>query len=322
MRIFAPLLVAAMTLSSAAFAFEGQRTFMPSNNLHLEELEGGITEAQFNAVLDRVQDIYGPIISQFGGANLTIDRRWTDDTVNASAEQPSPTTWRINMYGGLARRPEVTEDGFAMVVCHELGHHIGGYPFVQQWAANEGQSDMHATGACATRIFATNPKLAGDAMEDLPGTLRAQCDANHEEMDREICYRAIVAGKSLANLLAELGNAGVVGYETPDANVVTRTNHSHPAAQCRLDTYIASALCGADSWDYNLIPGKSFGDRNSFDAQTEAFNHSCTEGAGARPQCWFAAIDENAPPAEECPYGDPQICALLCQLDPSQPWCN
>ena len=31
------------------------------------------------------------------------------------------------MYGGLARRAEVTEDGFAMVLCHELGHHVSLY---------------------------------------------------------------------------------------------------------------------------------------------------------------------------------------------------
>jgi hypothetical protein len=321
MRRLVPFLVVLSAASTAAFAFEGERTFMPPNNLHLQKLDGGLTEAQFNAVMDRAMAVYGPIVQGFG-AQLTINRRWTDNTVNASAEQPTPTTWRLNMYGGLARRPEVTEDGFAMVVCHELGHHLGGYPYVQDWAADEGQADMHATGACAEKLFAPNLKLAAKAMTELPDTMKAKCDDAHaDETHREICYRAIVAGKSLADLLGALGNTGAVGYDTPDTTVVTRTNHQHPEAQCRLDSYIASALCGAANWDYALIPGKSMANRNSMEAQEEAFAHSCAEGPGARPRCWFAPVD-GSEPAEECPLGDQALCDLLCQLDPSQPWCN
>jgi hypothetical protein len=322
MQKFFPLVFAALVGSTTASAFEGERTFMPPNNLFLEQLDGGLTEAQFNAVLDRVQTAYEPIISQFG-AKLTINRRWSDNTVNASAEQPTATNWRLNMYGGLARRPEVTEDGFAMVVCHELGHHVAGYPYVQSWAANEGQSDMHATGACAAKIFAPNLELAAVANDTLPQEMKDKCDAAHPEDEREICYRAIVAGKSLADLLAALGNSGAVDYNTPDTTVVSRTNNNHPAAQCRLDTYIAGALCDAKKWDYNLIPGKSMSNRNSVEAQNEAYAHSCPDGEGARPRCWFAPVGGNSPePGGECPVQDPALCDLLCQLDPSQPWCN
>lgn len=323
MRRFIPLVFAVLAASSTANAFESQRSFMPPNDLDLEELDGGMTEAQFNAVLDRVNAIYAPIITSFG-ATLTINRRWTDNTVNASAEQPTPTNWRLNMYGGLARRPEVTEDGFAMVVCHELGHHIGGYPFVQDWASNEGQSDMHATGACAAKLFTTNLELAAVANDVLPQEMKDKCDAAHPENERETCYRSIVAGKSLADLLAALGNTGPVDYMTPDASVVTRTNHNHPAAQCRLDSYVAGALCDAKKWNYALIPGKAMSNRNSMEAQTEAYSVSCPDGPGARPRCWFAPLNGDTPPPggdEECPLGDPTLCDLICTIDPSLPWC-
>lgn len=316
------VLFACLLVSTAASAFEGQRTFMPANNLHLEELDGGITEAQFNSVIDRTIAIYGPIIAAHG-ATLNFSRLWNDNTVNASADQPSPSNWHVNMYGGLARRPEVTEDGFAMVVCHELGHHIAGFPYVQQWAANEGQSDMHATGACATQLFATNLELAAIANESVPDDMKAKCDANHSaDSAREICYRALAAGKSLADLLGALGNTGPVNFDTPDTTVVTRTNNAHPKAQCRLDSYVAGAMCGASNWDYSLIPGKDLPNRNSIDAQNEAFSHSCVAGDGARPKCWFAELSSNPDPGAECPIANPTICALMCQIDPSQPWCN
>ena len=280
--LFAPL-AQASTLS-----------FMPENRLQYapqSEMAGGLTEAQFNAVIDHVETIYKPLFAQHG-ATLTVERLWNDETVNAFADQPSDTDWEVHMFGGLARRPEVTEDGFAMVICHELGHHLGGFPFVSStdWAANEGQADMHATGACASKVFTPNPALELQAQLTIPANLKEKCDLHHTNAQaRGVCYRAIAAGKSLGDLLGAL-EGHTVSFDTPDTSVVTVTNNDHPAAQCRLDTYVASALCGNVFWDYSLIPGKSQADRSSLAAQQEAFAHSCEGSDTARPRCWFAPL--------------------------------
>lgn len=264
---------------------------MPENTLALEEKTGGLSEAQFNAVISRAETFYKPIFAQFG-ATLTVERLWSDDTVNAFADQPSATDWQVHMFGGLARRPEVSEDAFTMVLCHEMGHHLSGYPFVSStdWAANEGQADMHATGPCAARLFAENDLASRHALETITPSLKAQCDAAYgDAFNRDVCYRSVVAGNRLANLLAALEGA-TVSADTPDTSTVTVTDSDHPKAQCRLDTYVASALCGSSRWNYALIPGKSFADRNSAEAQGEAFLHSCQFGVGARPRCWFAPL--------------------------------
>src|SRR5687768_16763139 len=126
-------------LGASAWA---EATILPPNDLHLQdnifEFQSNVSEEEFNRVIERAEDVYGPVMEQFG-ATLEINRLWDNSTVNASAYQ-SGRTWYVNMYGGLARRPEVTPDGFAMVLCHELGHHLGGFPFSLSWAANEGQS--------------------------------------------------------------------------------------------------------------------------------------------------------------------------------------
>jgi hypothetical protein len=261
-------------------------SFMPPNNLDDEELTGGLNEQQFNAVIDRVEAVYQPIVKAMG-ATLTVERRWNDETVNAFADQLTPTKWEVHMFGGLARRPEVSEDGFAMVMCHELGHHLGGYPFYQgDVMSNEGQADVHATGACASKVFAVDAALSQKAFDTLPASMKAKCNAAHSTIrGRDVCYRAVVAGKSLGDLLAAL-EGKKVGFDTPDTSVVSATNDEHPAAQCRLDTYVLSALCGNAKWDYTLIPGKSFQDNNGTAAQSEAFAHSCLS---VRPKCWFAA---------------------------------
>src|SRR5262249_54575327 len=157
------------------------------------------------------------------------------------------------------------------------------------------QADTHATGACAGKIFTTNMELSARAVTDLPAAMKAKCDANHSTpKDRDTCYRALVAGKSLGDLLAALEGA-TVSFDTPDTSTVTQTNNDHPAAQCRLDTYVAGAMCGNGHWDYKLIPGKAL-DHNSVDAQNEAYAHSCPTGDGARPHCWFAELGNNPNP--------------------------
>lgn len=117
----------------------------------------GMTQKQFNEVLDLVQKIYAPEVAAHGG-ELRIERLWEDATVNASASRAGGL-WLLHMYGGLARHPAMTQDGFALVACHEMGHHVGGAPkggWLMRWASKEGQSDYYANLKCLRRVF-TDP---------------------------------------------------------------------------------------------------------------------------------------------------------------------
>lgn len=277
-------------------------TFMPRNNLHLQDhqFRSNIQEGEFNQVIDKADAVYKPIFQKFG-ANLQIVRKWSDSTVNAYAEQFG-TTWRVTMFGGLARRPEVTADGFATVLCHEIGHHLAGFPFTQngQWAANEGQSDYFATQECVKKLW---PK---DGYNPVPPhqAITQRCDAAWSaDLDRKACYRAGMAGKSLAELLAASG--GSVDVTKKDTNVVSTTNSMHPAPQCRFDTYMAGALCKTPFND-SVIPGKSgSGGDNSTQAETTAYKYSCGEGEGSRPRCWYAPKVTPAPNPNPNPNPNP-----------------
>jgi hypothetical protein len=265
--------------------------FMPPNNLHLQDninSRAGITEVQFNAIIDRFEKVYGPIIESHG-ATLKVNRLWTNATVNASAEQTG-TTWIVNMYGGLARRAEVTADGFALVVCHELGHHLGGFAFKgERWAANEGQSDYYATQACARHMWANDTTQNEQSVEVVDPFARNECaKAWTSKADQNLCYRIVMAGLSLGTLL----NNGVIPkFDKPDLKIVTMTNDAHPKGQCRLDTYFNGALCGT-SFDMDVIPAKGHvKGQNSKEAEIVASKYSCgktsRESIGARPACWF-----------------------------------
>ena len=282
-------------VTSLLFAASAQATILPPNTLHLEDtiLQSNMDEEEFNRVIDKAEEIYKPLINEAFGARLSIARRWSDNTVNASASQFFGT-WNVNMYGGLARRPEVTSDGFALVLCHELGHHLAGYPYSSGWAANEGQSDYYATLSCARDMWRDETEVNAGFRDTIPVFPKELCDKVWTtEDDQNLCYRSMMAGKSLADLLSALKNAEV-SFETPSRNKVSRTNNSHPAGQCRLDTYMAGALCDAD-WDNDLIPGKKLGSgKNRADGEEEAATVSCSRSigyeVGVRPTCWFATL--------------------------------
>ncbi|MGE3974637.1 MAG: hypothetical protein AB7F59_08940 [Bdellovibrionales bacterium] len=272
-------------------------TILPENNLHLQDnvdAAANMTEQQFSDIIDAVTTHWAPMAAKHG-ATLVVNKLWTNSTVNASAQQ-SGNQWIINMYGGLARRPETNFEGFALVVCHELGHHFAGYSFYSgtHWAASEGQSDYFATQACGKMIW--DAPIFGTLN---PSTLnphaKAKCDSTYTSaVDRKNCYRNILGGHSLASLLAALGRAPAPKFETPDPTVVTRTNTAHPAAQCRLDTYFQGALCNA-RFDATLIPGKAHPrGQTSADAEMVANEYSCNlakrNTIGNRPSCWYKGI--------------------------------
>jgi hypothetical protein len=253
-----------------------------------------MTEEEFNEAIDKAQEAYAPIIEEIHGARLKINKNWSDSTVNASASQWFGT-WNVEMYGGLARRPEVSLDGFTLVICHEIGHHLAGYPFASRWAANEGQSDYFGTLSCARRLWGDEAEINQSFREQIPERPRQLCDSAWSEVsDQDLCYRMMAAGKSLAELLGAM-RGDEVSFDAIDSSVVAETDHSHPAAQCRLDTYMAGALCN-EEFDPTVIPAKDLaGQRNSIEGEQAAAAYSCKrvseESIGVRPLCWFKPLD-------------------------------
>lgn len=256
--------------------------FLPPNNMKIpvgDVRAMGIDEVTFNKVMDRIQEVYGPIVAKHG-ATLQINRLWDDATVNASAEQQG-TTWILNMYGGLARHRAVNYDGMMLVACHEMGHHLGGQPLYGggDWAANEGQADYFGAAKCLRKT------LGVKAAENLDATAKAGCDKAWKAGNgRSECYTAAMAGYALADLLGELGGTGTPAFGTPDASQVAATEDGHPAAQCRLDTYWAGGLCDkSENEDFSrtsALPG--------------ACNQSAGYTAGYRPLCWYKPTESIA----------------------------
>lgn len=260
------------------------KTFAPENDFWISsklKSDNGMTEALFNSVIDKVESVYSPIVSQAGG-NLKIERKWDDGTVNAYASRRG-RSWNIVMFGGLARHAAVTADAFALVVCHELGHHLGGIPkmpgFFASWATNEGQADYYATLKCMRKVFMADNNSNIVANLNVPTEVSNLCTQQFSDKNEQLlCQRSAMAGFSLAMLLKILRKDPVdPSFTNKDPNVVTRTQHQHPATQCRLDTYFAGALCAVSDTQDVSYRDESAGVCYRANGDTE----------GARPLCWF-----------------------------------
>ncbi|MES2529384.1 MAG: hypothetical protein V4598_20010 [Bdellovibrionota bacterium] len=269
--------------SGMAFGCGENGGFLPENNMRIPvgaKSAGGLTEAQFNAVIDKLEPIYSPIVANRGG-KLKINRKWTDETVNANATQFFGT-WTVNMFGGLARHEKITADGFALVLCHELGHHLGGAPkvanFMMKWASNEGESDYFATLKCLRTAWWNDNNERVISKMKAPEALTAACSkAFGDKAERALCVRGGMAGASVAALFAAMRSKPEAQFETPDAGVVTSTNDAHPAHQCRLDTYFQGALCE-----------KAHTEDVSQKEEVQGTCHGSTgHTVGLRPTCWF-----------------------------------
>lgn len=263
----------ALVVSSCGRA-DAQQSFMPENDLYKHDrfFANNMDEGTFNSVIDSVERVYAPIVARLGG-RLYFERRWFDPTVNAYANREG-NVFKVAMFGGLARRPEVTPTGFLMVVCHELGHHIAGAPLYagEQWASNEGQSDYFAAHVCVPKVLSgvtSNVQYLSRVAVD-------KCKSKYSGQKLRVCYHTMSASKSVADLLSAL--SGVMrppAFETPDTSVVGSTQDAHPAAQCRLDTMAAGTIC-TQAWNDGIIPTR----------QNEAL-YNCKAGPEARPRCWY-----------------------------------
>ena len=286
--ILVALIVTTLTFSQAfSCDSSGLTGFAPKNDrkIHVgDKAANFMTKEMFLGAIDRVSTFYSPIVKNYGG-NLFMNNNWDEPEANAYAshDEKDKSKWIIDMTGGLARHPLMTVDGFMMVVCHELGHLIGGAPRYdnnKDWASNEGQADYFAGLKCMRRVLENDDNTTIVANMQIDSEVKIKCESAYKS-DSEIalCQRIAMAGKSLAKVLGDItaGDNSNVNFTTPDTAIVRLTYDLHPRAQCRLDSYFAGVLC-----DKSTLEDVS---------KSDAIVGTCIKKDGyldgVRPLCWY-----------------------------------
>ncbi len=204
---------------------------------------------------------------------LVIQLKWESDRVNAHATRDDQGNMLVTVDGGMLRHQLMTEETFMAVLCHELGHHLGGAPRqfrgntqFRGWSSAEGQADFYAASKCLPALWSNqNVEKSGPEWDKALELCKG---------DR-VCARVGLAGFALAQLFAsERPDSGhlELGHQTQFPVFTTVYGHSTP--QCRAETFLAGARC-ADDKD------------TPFDPQNP-FQGDCSEAGGGRPACWFA----------------------------------
>ncbi len=276
--------------------------FIDDKDIVMSEMSLGpaqISESDFNQIIQKIQSAFTADVARFGG-NLAIKGDWKNEKPNAYANQLFGA-WNIQITGGLARRPELTTDGMSLILCHEMGHHLGGFAYIKQvnpiqakGIAAEGQADYFATQHCSRVIWGSESQENAAFRKTASTEILDSCNSVWTDTpSQDLCYRTLVATESVIKTMAGIKNKPMAHFSTPDQSQVTTTFTDHPDTQCRMDTSYQGALCAA-AFNPNIIPGKTVASGPfSADAEKEAAAVSCTHYSnykiGLRPACWFKA---------------------------------
>ncbi|MCW8886484.1 MAG: hypothetical protein OQK12_14720 [Motiliproteus sp.] len=233
-----------------------------------------ITKSQFDLIIATATDQYADVFAEHQ-QRLSIVATWESDNVYANAwkmEDAKGETGLIQISGGFARHPDISPTAFALILCHEIGHHIAGPPFIWKFSA-EGQSDYFGAADCLRKLFRRG--VFEPHKGHIPRVVIKACaDAFTIPEERQICARIALAGSTLANYFARKRGFPKPLLSRRDQSVAKSTILVPTNPQCRLDTYFAAALCNTAD--------------HSYDPQHRWLCHNSNQKTPAnRPNCWF-----------------------------------
>lgn len=243
-----------------------------------------ITQDEFNRIVDQVHEIYKDN-SLYSGKDLVIEKHWhhqqgTGLIVDSSIRLPPDKIPKIIITGTVAVAKEIDADAFALLLCHEFGHHLGGAPKftsrLQSWSTIEGQADYWAASKCLKKYMQldkdSNLQIVSNM--NIPLSIQEKCGNSYEDkIDKLICNRVAMAGVKVGKYFSGRNNSKIdIDFSAPSVSeTLTGFRLDKYRDQCRIETFLAGAYCNQDV------------DKN---------NQFCTTGDGARPSCWYHPVNE------------------------------
>ena len=212
--------------------------FKNNYEIHLEEATTSeVNQAKFYSITSEIYKL-------FSQTNILVNYEWDKPYFTAYAHEESAHNFSINFWGGLARIPDMLEETWAFIVCHELGHILGGEPHLSietlRWASSEGQSDYFAAQICLPRYFKSKIKSNIEQQDYLPFELGLCLKRYEKTEDQSICLQILRAQRGFVAINRYMQNDE--DYEF-NREVEFNNNSSMPTLQCRMNTITDGATC-------------------------------------------------------------------------------
>lgn len=197
-----------------------------------------LTESDYQGVVQKFMARYFSKVYHQTGLPLIIPNEWSSPYFAAFASKKEGYM-QISLWGGMARAPGSNKAILATILCHELGHVLGGEPLQTipgaDWASTEGQSDFYASSVCMPDFFTAHPELA-------PIPSPRALELCHEN---KMCGQVLQAGFETVQFFQAYAYKEIIPVSLDTVASATKelVRNSYPSDQCRLDTYVAGAYC-------------------------------------------------------------------------------
>lgn len=239
-----------------------------------------ITEKDFRSLIDRVRKVYDPVFAA-RGYEVEYLLYWDVEDGNAMTSEAKDKKKAFFLFaGGLLRSRYMTKDSFLFVACHEIGHHLGGFPKEKKnpWCSVEGQADYFANLRCMKEIFKGDPENKKARKLSLPRAIREKCRRMYsDEESINICLRSTKAGEDAMRFLqakqsGKDADASLLNRVLPPAE---ETIQRYPDHACRAETAFQGAICDR------------VGELSDTDETVGTCHLKNGDSMGLRPACWF-----------------------------------
>lgn len=219
-------------------------------------------QAEFEGRLSIIESLYGEQILHKFKTPLQLQTMWTKRNLVFEASVDNQGHPNIIIGGGALLLPFYTPDLFTLIVCHEIGHLIGGAPYKVEhsYASSvEGQADYFAA-KCAFNVF-QYVELVPNEVDSKENSLCRDTYTNPS--DQIACQRVIQTIEKYAKDSYSMKQA----WDELDQSTtqVEQTLNQRPSLVCQLTTFLASIgnLSRPSCWYKNEV--QLFGKTPSFE---------------------------------------------------------
>lgn len=220
--------------------------------LCLATATAAVTEQQADQVISRLKEIYASPFLEATFKDLVFFKDFRKFEKRAYIEEKS-LFFRITLEKGLLNAKETTSDSLALILCHEVGHALGGAPFkksktidqsgetitTMSWSSAEGQADYYATSICMKKYFENDYNSDFLHEKNIPSVVEVKCLRFQDKEKENICKRTALAILPALEIIND--SKTPISFSTPDQTNSEATLLSYPSLQCRLDTYLNGA---------------------------------------------------------------------------------
>lgn len=198
------------------------------------------------------------------------------DRINAYATYTDDDYLLIVISRGLLDHKLATKNVLKLMVCHELGHFIGGEPKQMRgrsdrksWSTAEGQADFYLTSICMKKIIKKSNSIKKD-LSNVAQTLKTEIN---KICQNDLCKEVALASYKVAKIYADIKFwKRKLSFVKKDDRIAHQTIRKHLNPQCRLDALIAALL-------YQEVRDLS---------KSEDLFLTCTNEAYKQPSCWLS----------------------------------